>query len=239
MQLKFRASHDHGTAGEVDALTEKVLTETALLTLEHVGERLQRALVRTGDDAATTTVVEESVNRLLQHPLFVADDDIGCTQFDQALQTVVPVDHTTVEVVEVGGCEAATVQRHQRAQFRWDHRDYGEHHPFRAVAGFEERLHDLEALDDLLRLQFTGCFGEFRTELFGFCFEVDLSQHFADRFSADIGGEGVCAVLVLRVEILFFGHQLAVGQVCQTRLDHDVVFEVEDAFEVTQRHVQH
>ena len=62
------------------------------MPLEHVAERLKRTLVGTGDGAATTAVVEQGVNRFLQHALFVADDDIRRTKLDQALQTVVAVD---------------------------------------------------------------------------------------------------------------------------------------------------
>ena len=46
MELQRRADHDHRTARVVNALTEQVLTETAVLTLDHVSERLQRTLVR-------------------------------------------------------------------------------------------------------------------------------------------------------------------------------------------------
>jgi hypothetical protein len=39
--------------------------------------------------------------------------------------------------------------------------------------------------------------------------QVDRRQHLADRLGADLGGEAVLAVLVLRVEVLVFGQQLA------------------------------
>ena len=77
VQLHLRADHDHRAARIVDALAEQVLAEAALLALQHVGERLQRALVGTRDDAAAPAVVEQRIDRLLQHPLLVADDDVG------------------------------------------------------------------------------------------------------------------------------------------------------------------
>ena len=46
VQLQRRAGDDHRTARVVDALAEQVLAEPALLALEHVGERLQRAVAR-------------------------------------------------------------------------------------------------------------------------------------------------------------------------------------------------
>src|SRR5688572_32195009 len=46
VQFQGGTDHDHGAARVVDALAEQVLAEPALLALDHVGERLQRALVR-------------------------------------------------------------------------------------------------------------------------------------------------------------------------------------------------
>ena len=115
--MSSRTGHDHRTARIVDALAEQVLAEAALLALEHVGQRLQRTLVGTGDHAAAAAVVEQRINGFLQHALFVADDDVRRAQFDQALQAVVAVDHAAIEIVEIRGRKAATVERHQRAQF--------------------------------------------------------------------------------------------------------------------------
>ena len=152
MQAQFGTDHDHRTAGIVDALAEQVLTETALFALEHVGERLQRTLVGAGDDAAAAAVVEQGVNRLLQHALFVADDDVGRAQLHQSLQAVVAVDDAAVEVVEVGGRKAAAIERHQRTQVRRNHRHHGQDHPLRLVAGIAEGLDDLQPLGELLVL---------------------------------------------------------------------------------------
>ena len=122
MQLEFRTDHDHRTAGIVDALAEQVLAEAALLALQHVGERLQRTLVGAGDDAAAAAIVEQRVDRFLQHALFVAHDDVRRLQLDQALQAVVAVDDAAIEIVQVRRREAAAIQRHQRTQLRRDHR---------------------------------------------------------------------------------------------------------------------
>ena len=78
MQTQGRAYHDHGTTGVVNALTQQVLTETTLLTFNHVSKRFQRTLVGAGDGTAATTVIQQRINRFLQHALLVAHDDIGC-----------------------------------------------------------------------------------------------------------------------------------------------------------------
>ena len=46
--------------GVVDALAEQVLAEPAALALDHVGQRLQRALVGAGHGLAATAVVEQA-----------------------------------------------------------------------------------------------------------------------------------------------------------------------------------
>ena len=68
--------------------------------------------------------------------------------------------------------------------------------------------------------------------------EVERLEHLADRFRADGGGEAVGAEFLLRLEILVLGQQLAVLERGEARLQHDVVFEIEDALEVLQRHVE-
>ena len=130
-----RADHDHGTARVIHTLTEQVLTETALLALEHVAQGLERTVRSAGDRTATTAVVEQGVDGFLKHALLVVEHDLRGAELDETLQTVVTVDHTTVEVVEVGGGEAATVELHHRAQVRRDDRDHVEHHGLRLVAG--------------------------------------------------------------------------------------------------------
>jgi len=101
VQLECRTDHNHGTAGVVDAFAEQVLAETALLALDHVGQRLQLALVGTGDRLAAPAVVEQRIHRFLQHALFVAHDDVGRVQVEQALETVIAVDDAAIQVVQV------------------------------------------------------------------------------------------------------------------------------------------
>src|ERR1700677_3437896 len=131
----------------MNELTEQVLTEPTLLTLEQIRQRLQRTVARSGDRTAAAAVVEQRVDRLLQHPLLVVDDDLGRAEVDQPLEPVVAVDHTAVQVVQVAGGEAATVKLNHRAQFRRDHRDGVEHHAHRRVAGHLERRDDLHTLE--------------------------------------------------------------------------------------------
>jgi hypothetical protein len=238
VQLERRADHDDRTAGVVDALAEQVLAEAALLALDHVGERLQRALVRARDRAAATAVVHQRIDRFLQHALFVAHDDVGRIEFEQALEAVVAVDDAAVQVVEVRRREAAAIERHQRTQIRRQHRQHGHDHPFRAVAGFEERLDELDALGQALELGLGIGRGDFLAQLDQFLVEVDRLEQLVDGLGAHARVELV-AVLFDGLQVLFLVEDLAALERGHARIDDDVGFEVEDAFDVAQRHVEH
>ncbi len=154
VQAQRRTDDDDRTARVVDALAQQVLAEAALLALDHVGERLERAAVGAGDRAAATAVVEQRIDRFLQHALLVAHDDVRRRQLEQAAQAVVAVDDAAIQVVKIGGREAAAVERHQRPQVRRQHRQHRHHHPLGLVARLEERLGQLEALGQALELGF-------------------------------------------------------------------------------------
>ena len=141
MQLELRTNHDHGTAGVVNTLTQKVLAETTLLALEHVRERLQCPVTWTGDRATTATVVKERVNSFLQHALFVIDDDLRSTKIKQTLETVVAVDHATVEIIEIARCETTTIKLNHGTQIRWNNWNCIKHHAHRGIGGVAERIH--------------------------------------------------------------------------------------------------
>ncbi len=156
VQLEGRADHDDRAARVVDALAQQVLAEPALLALEHVGQRLERAVARPGDGPAPAAVVEQGVDGLLEHPLLVVDDDLGGAEVEQALQPVVAVDDPAVQVVQVRRGEAAAVELHHRAQVGRDHRDDVEDHgpgvvdPAAVLVAPVEGGDDLQPLDRLL-----------------------------------------------------------------------------------------
>jgi hypothetical protein len=239
VELQRRTDDDDRAARVVDALAEQVLTEPALLALQHVGEALQGALVGPGDRLAAAAVVEQGVDRFLQHAALVADDDLGSVQLEQALQAVVPVDDAAVEVVEVAGREPAAVERHEGPQIRGKHRDDGEHHPFGAVAALAERLDHLEALGDLLTLGFAGRLAHLGAKILGELVHVLVLQHLEHGFAAHARGELVLAVLFDELEVALLGQQLAQREAGLLRIDDDVGLAVEDLLEVLQRDVEH
>ena len=239
VQLQFRPDHDHRAARIIDALAQQVLPEPALLALQHVGQRLQRTLVGARDGAPAAAVVEQRVNRFLQHALLVAHDDVGRAQLDQPLQAVVTVDHAAVQVVQVRGGEAAAVQRYQRAQFRRDHRHHVKDHPLGTRAAVRERLDQLQPLDQLLALGLGGGFLQVAAQPHLFLVEDDLVQHLLDRLGTDADLELVVAELVLLGEQLILGEQLVQLHVGGAWLQHHVAFEIQDLLEFLQRQIDH
>ena len=122
VEFQFRSDDDDRTARVIDALAEQVLTETALLAFERIGERLERAIVRAAQHAAAASVVEQRVDGFLQHALFIADDDVRRMQLDQLLQAVVAIDDAAIQIVQIGRRKTAAVQWDERTQFRRNHR---------------------------------------------------------------------------------------------------------------------
>ena len=146
VQLEFGTDHDHGTSRVVHALAQQVLAEASLLAFERVGQRLQRTVVGATQHAATASVVEQRVDRFLQHALFVAHDDFGSVQVHQLLQPVVAVDHAAIQIVQVGGGKTAAVQWNQGTQLRRNDRNHIQNHPVRLVAALAEGLDNFQAL---------------------------------------------------------------------------------------------
>ena len=252
MELELGTDDDDRTAGVVDALTQQVLAEAALLALEHVGERLQGAVVVRADGVDAAGVVEERIDRLLEHALLVPQDDLRRLDLDEALEAVVADDDTAIEIVEVRGREPAAFEGHERTQFRGDDRDDVEHHPLGTVqhAGLAlaERLHDAQALEDLLLLLRGVLLLRRHTELCSHRLDVRPAQQVLDGVAADLGDEllllGVVEVLVLVRErsediiVLLLGEEVHPVETGGPGLDHHVRLVVDDPLEVLTREAQ-
>ena len=210
-------------------------------------QRLERALAAAADRLGAAAVVEQRVDRLLQHALLVPEDDFRRAMQDELLQAVVAVDDAAVEIVQVRRREAAAVERDERAQVRRDHRDDVQDHPLRlvahvaVVARVAERVDDLEALQLLLLLVLARLDDHLRAELVGDLVDVEAAQQLAHRRRADVGHErGVALVLRLGAqrEVLLLVEQLVRVDFLVARLDDDVVRVVDDLLEVTEREVE-
>ena len=222
VQLQLGADHDDRAARVVHALAEQVLAEAALLALQHVGEGLQRPVGGALHDPLLLGVVEQGVHRLLEHPLLVADDDVGRVQGEEPLQAVVAVDHAAVQVVEVRGGEASAVQLDHGPQLGRDDGDDLEDHPLGLVRGGAELLDQLDALQQAL-VRLGALVDHLAPQLLGQRVDVDGLQQRADGLGAHARGEGH-AVALARLEVLLLGEDLHPLQLGVARVDDDVLF---------------
>jgi hypothetical protein len=238
VHLQLGADHDDGTAGVVHALAQQVLAEAALLALEHIGKALERAVVGAGDRAAAAAVVDEGVHGLLQHTLFVAHDDVGRVELQQALEAVVAVDDAAVQVVQVGGGKAAAVQLHHGAQLGRDHRQHVHDHPLGLVAGDAEGLDHLQALDNPgTRFWPEAPLSELLVQLGAQRVQVDLLQQLLDGLGAHAGLE-IVLILLPHLAVFLLGQHLLLFQRRLAGVGDDIAGKVEHLLQEAGAHVQ-
>ncbi len=126
VQTQSGTDHDHASRRIIDTFTQQVFAETSLLTLDHIGQGLERTIAAAQHGTLAAIVVEQGVNGLLQHPLFVADDDFRCIQVDQLAQAIVAIDDPAVQIIQVAGRKVTAVQAAPRDA---DREESPESHP--------------------------------------------------------------------------------------------------------------
>ena len=154
----------------------------------------------------------------------------GRAQLEQSLEPVVAVDDAAVQVVEVGGREAAAVELDHRAQVRRDDRQDRQDHPVGARAGAAERLDEAQPLDRLLAA-LAGAGPDLDVERAGQLLEVHPADDLADGLGAHARAEhaaalGARAVALVEVAVLGLAERLhrlerleLVAQLAQLVLD--------------------
>ena len=249
VQFQFRTDDDNAAAGVVNALAQQVLAEPALFAAKQIAQGFQRPVSGTRHGAAAAAVVDQGVNGFLQHALFVPDDDVRRTQLEQSLQTVVPVNHPAVQVVQVRRGKAAAVQLNQRPQIRRDHGHDGQDHPFGFVMTRPERFNDLQPFHGAgallafgLPVPFLfGQLGDFRLQLFAHLVQIQLHQQVADRFGAHLGHEASLPAAGFNFPIPGVVDQLKplqAGFLGVAGIQHDEVCEIQNLFKVPRGNVQ-
>ncbi|MNV15609.1 hypothetical protein D3C71_1063400 [compost metagenome] len=237
MQTQVWTYGDNRTTGVVNALTEQVLTETTLFTFDHIGQRFQRTFVRTGDRTTATTVIQQGINGFLQHTFFVTYDDVRRSQIQQSFQTVVTVDHATIQIVQIGRCETTTIQRNQRTQIWRQNRQNGQDHPLWFVTRLNECFQQFDTLGQLFTLGFGVGFVQLFTQLLALLLQIHAFQQGLNSFRTHFRVEFVTE-LFQRVQILFFGQNLVTFQIRHPAFDNHIRFEVQNTFDIAQRHIQ-
>ena len=214
MQLQFGADHDHRAARVIHPLAQQIAAEAPLFALQQIRQGLQLPLAGTGNGAAAAAVVNERVNRLLQHALLVADDDIRRAQLDQPPQAVVAIDDPAIEVIEVGSGETPAVQLHHGAQFGRNDRQDGEDHPLRLVAALAQGLHHLQPFDRFPPPLHGAGRGNLLPQLLGHLVQIHVTQDVANGLGPHARLEDA-APPPMEFPIAGLGQQLQRGQILQ------------------------
>src|SRR5690625_3392083 len=199
MQLERGANNNNRTARVVDPLAQQVLAEASLLAFDHVGQGLERTAVAPGNGAAAPAVVQQGVNRLLQHALFVAHNNIGRIEVEQALEAVVAVDDPAIQIVEVGCGKAATVQRHQRAQVGRQNRQNGQNHVFRTVARLQKPFNQLDAARQTLDFGLRVCGRNLLAQRLQLGVQINVFKQRSEEHTSELQSRGqlVCRLLLV------------------------------------------
>ena len=238
VQAQVGAYGNHGTAGVVDALTQQVLTEAAAFTFNHIGQRFERAFVGAGHGFAATAVIQQAVYRFLQHAFFVAHDDVGRMQLQQAFETVVAVDHATIKVVQIRSGKTTAVQRHQRTQIGRQHGQHVHNHPFQLHAAALEGFQHFQAFGQLFDFGFGAGAFQFLAQDFDFGRHVQRTQELTNAFGTHFGIE-VFAVFIQLGVVIFFSQQLAALQRGHAGVGYHKGFEIQHTLNIAQGHVQY
>ena len=185
---------DHRAGRVVDSFSEKVFAEPTLLALDHIRQGLQWSVAASENWAFASTVVKQSIDRLLEHSFFVADDDFGRVEIDQLAQSVVAVDDPSVQIVEVGGCEVPAIEKDQRSQVRRNDGDNVEDHPLGTIFAIADRFDELESIDQFLFALFAAGLLEFCSENFGEFDQVEILEKLTNGFGTHIGFESIAVL---------------------------------------------
>ncbi|CDB02593.1 predicted protein [Firmicutes bacterium CAG:145] len=236
VELKLRSYYDYGTSRIVYTLTQQVLSESSLLSFEHVGQRFKRSRSRTGYGSAASAVVYQRVYRFLQHSLFVSNYDVRRAQLQESVEPVVSVYYSSVQVVQVGSGESASVQLHHRSDVRRNYGNHVQYHPVRSVARKSQRFDYFKASYDSDLLLSAGAF-ELCSQVVGKLIQIYLCQQGLDGLCSHGSLESV-AVLVFFLPVLLFCQNFFVCQICISRICHYICGKVKYLFQISRSYVQ-
>ena len=232
---QIRSYDDDGPAGEVHPFSKKVLSKSSLLSFDDLAQRFQRSLVRPFDGVASSSVVDEGVHRLLKHPLFISYNDLGSVEFHKSFETLVSIDDSAIEVVDVADGKLSTIQSYERSKIWWEDRNDGEHHPLRSIPAVEETLDHFEALDDGFSLRLGICLLHLLFELFEGLHKIELLQKLLDHFATHSRIKSRIAKVLDQLLVLLFVEYIVLFDrifllkivIGLTRIFDDVGFVVE------------
>ena len=184
----------------------------------------------------------------MEHALLVAEDDFRGADVDESLQAIVADDDAAIEVVQVGGGKASTIQRNERPKLRRDDGHHLDDHPLGSVAPLRcsERLDDLQPLQGFVFALLRGIGHGLMTQVVRERVQIDTRQEVVDGLGTDLGDELVRVgvfqhLVVLRqgvddVQVFLFGEEVHVFRIfSHTRLNDYVALVIDDRIQLLRR----
>ncbi len=91
-----------------------------------------------------SAVINQGIHSFLKHSFFITNNNIWGFQFQHSLQTVISINHTSIQIIQVRSCITSTVKHHHRAQIRRNDRHNIQNHPSRFIARLEKCFYDFQ-----------------------------------------------------------------------------------------------
>ena len=237
MHFEFGAYNDNGTAGIVNTLTEKVLTEATLLTFKHIGKRFKRAVAGACYRAASSAVIDKGVNSLLKHSLFVSYDNIGCAELKEPFKAVISVYNSSVKIVKIRGGKSAAVKLNHGADIRRNYRNNIHNHPFKLIAALIESINNIKPFKNthslLARCRFKLC-GKLVAKLLN----INILKQLFNGFRAHAGFK-IILISFAHFGILFFVENLHFLKRSIAGIGYDIKREIKHFFKIAGAYVKH
>ncbi len=219
------------------------MTETSLLTFEERSQRFEFSIAGSCDSLASAAVVYQGVDSLLQHSLFVSHDDVGRAELNELFKSVVTVDNSAIQIVEIRRSVSAAVKRYHRTKFRRKYGKYVQYHPLGSVAAYSKRFDDVKTfyrLGPLCAVSLIRIVGNDGFELCRFLFKVDIGKQLFDSLCAHTYSERAkseLSVSLLDLCKLFILDHVFVMHVGSARIEYYVFVEIKHKVYVLWRHI--
>ncbi len=162
-------------------------------------------------------IINKGIDCFLKHALFIAGNHLGCVQLQQTLQTIVAVDNTAVQIIQVRGGKPAAVKRNHRTEVRGNHRKHRHNHPRRINLILHKTAQQLHAADEFFRTS-ARCLLDSKLKLPDCSTHVKMLEQFIHRFSANRSVKNM-AVFERQLMKHVFGNDAQRGNVSNLCLD--------------------
>ena len=149
----------------------------------------------------------------------------------KSFKTVVSVNYSSVQIVEVGSCKSAAVKLYHRTNIRRNNRDNIKNHPLKLITAVYESVNNIKSFKELCSLltccTFKFC-SEFVTKFFGINFGKKLFDSLCTHACLK-----VVFVSLTHILILFFCKSLLLLKRSITRINYDIKSKVKDLFKIS------